>query len=73
MWKYAPDGMADQLVNDTDIYSKLNFSVDKTGVTVGNLNLSDVGTFTLTATNEAGQRSASVQLIIHGTLSMMTY
>ena len=66
IWTYAPNNTESRLVNETDIYPTLNFTMDRRSVTVSNLSLSDAGTFTLIATNEAGSHNASVKLIIHG-------
>ena len=66
VWTYAPNNMTGELINRTAIYSRLNFTEDMRSVTVTVTSLSDAGTFTLTATNEAGSHNASVNLVIHG-------
>ncbi len=67
VWTYAPNNMTGKLINNrTAIYPRLNFTEDMRSVTVTVMSLSDAGTFTLTATNEAGSHNASVNLVIHG-------
>ena len=55
--------VAAQVVNNSNKYS---LSDDLTTLTIFNLNFSDGGFFTLSATNEAGMSNATQELVIHG-------
>ena len=53
--------------------SKYLLSDDLRTLTISNLSFSDAGYFTLNATNEAGMGSATLELIIHGMLTLASY
>ena len=46
--------------------SRYELSDDRRTLTIYDVNLFDAGIFTLSATNEAGMGSASLELVIHG-------
>ena len=67
VWTYvASTTVTEQLIHETAFYPRVNLTMDRRSITLRNLSLSDAGTFTLSATNEAGTHHASVTLIIHG-------
>ena len=49
-----------------DIGGRITFSENRLSLTITNLNLSDEGVYTLTATNPAGSSSASIFLDVQG-------
>lgn len=52
--------------NNSSISSRYMFSKDRRTLTIPNVQLSDRGNYTLTATNEAGVRSSTLYLNVHG-------
>ena len=65
VWTFLPDqGTPVELSTADD--SRYRFSLDRRSLNVSGLQRNDSGMYTLTATNEAGVRSESIQLIVEG-------
>ena len=65
VWTFQPDHGTPVKLSTADD-SRYRFSVDRRSLNVSGLQFNDSGTYTLTATNEAGVHSESMQLIVEG-------
>lgn len=65
VWTFLPDHGTPVTLSTADD-SRYQFSVDRRSLNVSSLQFNDSGTYTLTATNEAGVHSESMQLIVEG-------
>ena len=69
MWTYTPYGDNPDntpLFSDTSGYTFDDVNGLYTNLTIFNVTVSDSGSFTLSASNVVGTRSATIELLVHG-------